>query len=205
MFHANDRVNNRAARVSMALFRISQAIKKITQEDSDEVGLSPVQIQSLLFIFHTRPDMASVGHLASAIGTSHVTAVKIINGLMSKGLVTKMKYPGDKRITILQLTDSGLGVVLSLDSWGERLQDALLGISEETMEHLEIGLGGIIHALRSEGYLVVAEPCMGCMHFRPNTGSEAEPHYCNMIHKFLTHEQTLKECPEHTRPPGTNI
>lgn len=183
----------------MSLFRISQAIKKITQMDSDELGLAPVQIQSLLFIFHTRHDVASVGHLANSIGTTHVTAVKIINSLMDKELVTKDKHPSDKRITTLQLTERGKELVGQLNRWGEKLQVALQGVTEESMDQLEIGLGGIVHALRSEGYLVVAEPCKGCIHFRPNTGNDSEPHYCNMIKKYLTHEQSLKECPEHVK------
>ena len=200
MFNAQDRKNNRAARVSMSLFRISQAIKKITQMDSDKFGLSPVQIQALLFVFHTRDDMASVGNLADAIGTTHVTAVKILNGLVDKGLVTKEKHKSDKRITTILLTDQGKELVGRLNGWGEKLQGALNGMTEETMEQLEIGLGGIVHSFRVEGYLVVAEPCLGCIHFRPNEGSGSEPHYCNMINKFLTNEQSLKECPEHTKP-----
>lgn len=199
MFNAEDRLNNRAARVSMSLFRISQAIKKITQMDSDEFGLSPVQIQALLFVFHTRDDMASVGNLANAIGTTHVTAVKILNGLLDKELVTKEKHKSDKRITTIKLTERGRELVGRLNRWGDKLQESLLGMTEETIDQFEIGLGGIVHALRSKGYLVVAEPCMGCIHFRPNTGSDSEPHYCNMIKKYLTHEQSQKECPEHTK------
>lgn len=202
MFNANDRRTNRAARVSMALFRISQAIKKITQMDSDEAGLSPLQIQTLLFIFHTRPDMASIGHLANAIGASHVTAVKIVNGLMDKGLAAKEKHPVDKRITTLLLTTSGEELVGRLGKWGDRLEASLQGMSEEAMGQLETGLGGIVHALRNEGYLAVAEPCAGCMHFQPNSGSAAEPHYCKMINRYLSEEQSLKECPEHTKPPA---
>lgn len=202
MFHANERASNRAARVSMSLFRIAQAIKKITQADSDAIGLSPVQIQSLLFIYHTRQDMASVGHLADSIGTTHVTAVKIVNGLLEKGLVAKEKHPDDKRITTLRLTERGCELIDRLDRWGEKLQAALGGLPEDAMDNLEVGLGGIVHALRGEGYLVVAEPCRGCIHFRPNAGSADQPHYCEMIRKYLTDEQSRKECPEHTKPPA---
>lgn len=200
MFRADDRQHDRAARIGMSLFRISQAIKKITQLDSDEMGLSPLQIQALLFIHHTRYDMASMGNLAEVIAASHVTAVKLVNGLLEKGLVTKDKHPEDKRITLLRLTDPGLALVGRLDGWGDKLRQSLEGISEEAMHQLEVGLGGIIHRLHSSGYLVVSEPCRGCIHFRLNEEQEEGPHYCGMIHKYLTEEQSRKECPEHTKP-----
>ncbi len=84
MFAPQYRKDNQSARMSMALFRISQAIKKMTQEESDALGLSPIQTQALLFAAHTRNDMATVGNFASTIGTTHVTAVKILNRLVEK-------------------------------------------------------------------------------------------------------------------------
>lgn len=38
------RKDNRSACIGMALFRMSQAIKKMTLAESDTLGLSPVQI-----------------------------------------------------------------------------------------------------------------------------------------------------------------
>ncbi|WP_248924223.1 MarR family winged helix-turn-helix transcriptional regulator [Paenibacillus hamazuiensis] len=202
MFDPQSRQNNRAARVAMALFRITQGIKKMTQMEGDAVGLSPVQAQALLFIYHTRSDMATMGNLADSISTTHVTAVKLINSLIDKGLVVKNKNQEDRRITSLLLTDKGKQVVRNLDRWAGRLENALESLSANVLANLEIGLGGVVDSLKKEGYLVVAEPCRGCVHFRPDTGTPEAPHFCAMIQKFLTHEATLKECPEHSPASG---
>ncbi|WP_025847025.1 MarR family winged helix-turn-helix transcriptional regulator [Paenibacillus ehimensis] len=196
-YDPQQRKENRAARVSMALVRMAQAVKKIGQMESDDTGLSPVQIQSLLFTAHTRGDVASVGSLADHLGTTHVTAVKIVNGLVIKGLIAKYAKPGDRRITLLQLTSQGEEAVAKLDRWGEALEEAVQSLPEEALASLETGLGAVLSALQRRGHLVVAEPCLGCIHFRPNTGQDETPHYCNLIRKFLTHEATLKQCPEH--------
>ncbi|MNI08785.1 hypothetical protein D3C87_985980 [compost metagenome] len=66
-------------------------------------GLSPVQVHSLLFAGQTREDMATFGHFARAIGASHVTTVKIVNGLVVKELLDKLQHPGDRRNTIIRL------------------------------------------------------------------------------------------------------
>jgi DNA-binding MarR family transcriptional regulator len=197
MFDPQQRKENRSARIMMALFRMSQAIKKVTQAESDEQGLSPVQIQALLFTLYTRSDVASIGNFAKAIGTSHVTAVKIINGLVTKGHITKAPKKEDRRVTLLQLTAKGKEAATSLEKWGHTLEEALHSIPDEILEDFEIGLGSVITAMQRRGHLVVAEPCLGCMHFRPNTGDSHTPHYCAFMEKYLTREASLKECPEH--------
>lgn len=198
IFDPQRRKENRAARLSMALFRLSQAIKKMTQTESDVRGLSPVQIHALLFAYYTREDVASVGHLASAIGATHVTAVKIVNGLVKKGLMAKVQKSEDRRVSLLQLTAKGKEVALTLDTWGETLENALASIPEDVLSDFELGLGAVLSTMRKRGYLVVAEPCWGCLYFRPHTGRGTTPHYCAYIEKYLSHDASLKECPEHT-------
>lgn len=201
IFDPKRRKEERSARIGMALFRMSQAIKKMTQAESDALGLSPIQIQALLFSTYTRGEMATVGNFADSIGTTHVTAVKIINGLVTKGLMSKSQKPEDRRVTLLVLTSKGEEVVSHIKGFGHSLEEALQPISDETIEKLELGLGSIISVMEKRGDLVVAEPCLGCIHFRPHTNDGATPHYCNLIQKYLSHEASLKECPEHTPSP----
>lgn len=198
MFDPQYRKDNRSARMSMALFRISQAIKKMTQAESDALGLSPVQTQGLLFAAYTRNDMATVGNFASAIGTTHVTAVKILNRLVEKNLIYKTKKADDRRVTLVSLTEKGQKVISNLDDWEQSLEDILQSLPEKVLQDLELGLGSVVSTLQEKGHLVVSEPCLGCIHFRPGTGEKSAPHYCQLIQKYLTHEASLKECPEHT-------
>lgn len=198
IFDPQYRKDHRSARVGMALFRMSQAIKKVTQTESDNLGLSPAQIQGLLFAAHTRNDVATVGNFANTIGTTHVTAVKVLNGLVRRGLISKMQKAEDRRVTLLSLTAKGREIVARLDQWGHLLEEALQSISDEELTQFELGLGSVIAALQQRSHLIVAEPCLGCIHFRPNIGDAVAPHYCKLIQKYLSHEASLQECPEHT-------
>jgi len=198
IFDPKHRKQNRSASLSLALFRVGQAIKSMNQEASTAFGLSPVQIQALQFIQYTREDMVTVGNFAASIGTSHVTAVKILNGIVQKGLVSKVPSTIDRRITHLQLTKEGLSAVDKLNQWGDKLERVVQSLNEHEFAKLEGGLGAIIQILQQQGHLVVAEPCIGCIHFQPNIVQGEFPHYCGLIERFLTHEGSMKECPEHT-------
>lgn len=198
MFDPQYRKDNQSARVSMILFRISQAIKKMLQAESDTLGLSPVQTQGLLFAAYTRNDMATVGNFASAIGTTHVTAVKILNRLVEKNLIYKTQKVDDRRVTLVSLTEKGQKVISNLDAWEQSLEDGLQSLPENVLSHLELGLGSVVSTLQKKGHLVVSEPCLGCIYFCPGTGEKTAPHYCQLIQKYLTHKASLKECPEHT-------
>lgn len=200
IFDPKLRKQNRSASLGMALFRVAQAIKTINQEESGAFGLSPVQIQALQFIHNTRDDMVNVGNFAASIGVSHVTAVKILNGLEQKGLIYKVQSSVDRRITHLRLTPEGFSSVEELIPWGTRLQGVIQALGESQYDQLEAGLGALITILQQHGHLLVAEPCEGCIHFQPNITQGEFPHYCGMIEKYLTHEASMKECPEHTPP-----
>lgn len=199
-FDPQRRRSERAARISITLYRLAQAIKTINQEESEKHGLPPVQIQALLFIKHTRSDVASVGQFAGVIGASHVTAVKILNGLVEKGLAVKVKNPSDRRSSLLALTAKGMETADRLDGWGEQLQATVRTLTGEKLEQLEESLNELADGLQAKGYLTMAEPCEGCMHFLAHAATGDHPHYCQLIRKFLAHEATLKECPEHTSP-----
>lgn len=199
LFDPQYRKQSRAARVGMALFRLSQAIKKMSQSGGHTHGLSPVQVQTLLFIRYTRADVATVGNLANAIGATHATAVGILNGLAAKGLIVKQPSTEDRRVTLLQLTEKGRKVAEQVDDWGKSLEEALQHIPDEMLAGFETVLGAVLNTLRQRGLLVIAEPCLGCVHFRPNLREgHSEPHYCDAIQKYLTHAASLQECPEHT-------
>lgn len=201
-FDPHHRRTSPSARVSMALFRLSQAIKKMTQLESTPHGLSPVQVQTMLFIRHTRWDMSTVGNLAAALGTTHATAVGIVNGLLSKKYVNKKQKPDDRRVTLLQLTPEGAEVMETIGEWGDSLESALTDIPEERLSSFEIVLGSILHTLEKRGHLAIAEPCLGCLHFRPEAGDDPErPHFCNAIQRYLSEAESQKESPEHTPAP----
>lgn len=183
----------------MALLRLSRAVDSLARAGTSEAGLTPAQAAVLEFAARTRPDMATVGYLARTLGVSHPSAVGIVAPLCERGLVERVADPADARRTLLRITASGRAALRSLDRYGSALAAVLDELDTRSREALVRGLGALLHGLTVAGHLVVAEPCAGCVHFRPNNrpGSGA-PHFCELIQRHLTDAESRKACPEHT-------
>lgn len=199
IYHPFYRRGSRAARVGMALLRLSQAVKALTTAEAVELGLTPVQAQALLFVRYTKPFLASVGKLAEALGVTHVTAIGVLDGLVRHGLVEKTASPLDRRVTLLRLTPAGEEVCQRLSRFGHTLEEALAKLGDADMEALERGLGALVWSLREAGVLQVAEPCRGCVHFQENAApGSPEPHRCKLIQRYLSEAESELACPDYT-------
>lgn len=193
------RRESRAARVGMALLRLSQAVKALTAAEVAGTGLTPVQAQALLFVRYTKPFLASVGRLAEALGVTHVTAIGVLDGLVRHGLVEKTTSSLDRRVTLVRLTPAGEEVCQRLSRFGHSLEEALGQLGDAELEALERGLGAVVWSLREAGVLQVAEPCRGCVHFQENAApGSPEPHRCRLIQRFLSEADARLACPDFT-------
>jgi len=188
-----------ARRVSMTLLRLGQAARKLAMAEAEPAGLTPVQAQTVLFIRHTKSFLTTVGKLAQHLGTTHVTAVGVVQGLERRGLVRRVQPAWDRRTSLLRLTPAGEAACDRLDQWGHALAAALAALPPQDLEHLERGLGAVVRAFQQAGLLTVAEPCRGCVHFRENVApGSAEPHRCALVQRFLSESEARRNCPDHT-------
>lgn len=105
----------------------------------------------------------------------------------------------DRRVTLLRLTPAGEATCRRLNRWGHLLAESLAGLSDDERAALERGLGGVVWSLRAAGHLTVAEPCRGCTYFREDAARNADaPHFCDLIQSFISEDEALKDCPDHT-------
>lgn len=185
-------------RLITTLLRLGQATRAIGLEEAREIGLTPVQAQTLLFVKRTKSFATSVGKLATHLDATHASTVGVVDGLVGRGLLVRQTDPRDRRVSLLRLTAAGQEAVRRLERWGHLLDEALAGLSAAERESLERGLGGVIWSLRAAGYLDVAEPCRGCFYFDENAApGTAEPHHCRLINAFLSEDEAAKDCPDH--------
>ncbi len=198
VFDPELRQRSRAARVAMALLRLSHAVKAISSDEVKGLGLTPMQAQALLWVRYTKPFLASVGRLAQALGVTHVTAIGVIDALEREGLLTRETSQDDRRVTLLRVTPAGEEAVQRLERFGHTLEEALAGMDERELATLEHGLGAVVWSLRAAGLLQVAEACRGCVYFRENVApGTSEPHRCDLIERFLSEQEARLACPDY--------
>ena len=194
-----DRVSER---VVPSLLRLARAVDGALRSGGSAFGLSPAQAETLRFAGTVRPDMATVGQLARVLGVRHATVVGIVAPLVSRGLLERRPHSFDGRQRTLCLTDAGQDLRVRLDELSRELALALDRLDPADAAGLETGIGAIVAALRSSGALVIAAPCAGCIHFRPDAApGTASPHRCELLQRYLTTIETRMACPEH-QPAG---
>jgi DNA-binding MarR family transcriptional regulator len=182
----------------MALLRLAQAVKKLSNVEADDAGLTAVQAQTLMFVRHTKTFLTSIGRLAAALGTTHVTAIGVVDGLVQRGLLRRETHPRDRRVTLLRLTPAGDDACRQLERFGGTLEASLAALNISDLANLERTLGVLVSSLRASGALQAAEPCRGCAYFVEDAlPGASEPHGCGLLNSYFSQDESLRDCPDH--------
>ncbi|MCS6801276.1 MAG: MarR family transcriptional regulator [Chloroflexota bacterium] len=193
------------SRAARSLTRLVAAVKRLSLAEGEALGLTPVQAQTILFCGRTRPDVASIGTLARMLGASHATAVGVVDGLARRGLVRRRAKPDDRRVTLLELTESGRQAFETLLRGQAALERALDRLPADQRSVFEQALEMLSLELAAAGYLLLSEPCPGCVFFQPNASpASTRPHYCRYFRLSLSDAETQLDCPKHT-PIGASV
>lgn len=198
-----DPLVGRRAGVVTALLRLSRLVAGELRSAAGELGLTPAQAEAIRFAARTRPDMATPGQLARVLGVRSPTAIGILAPLIERGLLERRPHPFDRRRSVLALTEAGRDVHARLERLTAELEATLTALEPAALERLESGLAELVGLFVRSGRLVVAAPCAGCVHFRPNAApGTARPHHCALLRRSLTAAEAAMECPEHTAAAG---
>jgi Transcriptional regulators len=93
--------------ITIALYRIAQAIDYLLRERGKTMHLSPAQIQTLIFLKYARPGVRTVGGVAQRLGVTYATASGVADALENKRFIERVTLPGDQRVVTLLLTEAG--------------------------------------------------------------------------------------------------
>ena len=197
-FDPSHRNESLPARVTIALYRISQTIHHIFREHGENLGLSPAQIQALLFLRYARPGVRTIGGLATRLGTSYATSSQVADALERKRLVLRQALPEDRRTVTLHLTQEGEQKAEALNHILQEIETAITSLPESDQQSLQRAAQAIVRRLQQRGYVQVYEMCWNCTFFRRNAHPEdpQRPHHCAFVDAPLPEAETRLECPD---------
>lgn len=102
----------------------------------DGVDVSAIQ-SHILYEIQKRSNL-SIQQLADILGVDITTFSRQVQTLVKMGLVKKIPYPEDKRITILGLTEKGEKVAFGIDQQVNRfLEDIFMEMSEFERDNVQ--------------------------------------------------------------------
>ena len=200
IFNPRGQENDISSKIIVGFERISEVFKILLWEKAKLVGLSPIQIQILIFIMYHKRELCNVSHLAREFNITKPTISDAVRILYKKGMITKDLSSIDSRSYSIRLTPSGNKIVAEIENFADPLKSQLEGFEQSNLENLFGTLSKLIYQLNRNGILTVQRTCYGCK-FYDQTGKKD---YCKLLDKELLNSEIRLDCFEYEENPAAN-
>jgi len=190
--------NTPGGQITIALYRITQAIEALLRERGKAMHLSPTQIETLLFLKYARPGVRTIGGLAHRLHATYATASGVADALERKRLIQRAPSPADQRVITIELTAQGDRETRALEPILDELEAAVNALPEAEQAVLRRAAERIVRRLQQAGYVRVYEMCWRCQFFRRDAHPQDPrgPHHCAFMDAPLAEPNTYLECPD---------
>jgi len=198
IFNTEFQQKNTTSKIVVGLERISEVFRALLWEHAKTIGLSPIQIQLLIFIAYHKPELCNVSHLAKEFNVTKPTISDAIKVLESKGVIVKEQSAFDSRSYSIFLSGEGKKIVTKTEGFANPIKGELDKIDNDQLDLLYESLNKLIFNLNRTGILSVQRTCYGCGFYV----SKEEKHHCNFLNKQLHNREIRLDCPEFKKKAG---
>lgn len=192
-FNVIEQVNRTDSKIVVALERIAEAFRVLLWQEGKELGLSPIQIQLLIYLLYHAGEKSKVTYLALEFNLTKATVSDSIRVLIEKALVVKVQNDADSRSFSLALTPEGKKLAQKSSLFANALLAPINKLSVQQQDFLLLQLMNIMHGLNNAGVINVKRMCFNCR-FHSRKGDD---HYCNLLKQPLKTGDLRVDCPEH--------
>jgi DNA-binding MarR family transcriptional regulator len=182
-------------RIVASLEKVSEAFRVLLWEESKRTGLSPIQVQLLVFLLYQPTVRATVTALAREFNMTKPTVSDAIKVLERKGLVVRTGNEADNRSYTLSLTANGRGVAESSGVFANVIKHQVRTLEASQQSGLLQALLEVIHLLQKTGVIHTQRMCKTCRFFAQGKGKVK--HYCALMRQTLHGADLRLDCPEH--------
>lgn len=176
----------------VGLERISEAFRVLLWDHAKKNGLSPIQIQILIFLAYHKKALCTVSYLAMEFNLTKATVSDAVRVLDKKGYIVKDYSSEDSRSYSILLSQSGKEMVATTETFANPIGEELDGIEKSELDSFFRTLSTLIYRLNSKGILTIQRTCYGCK-FYDKSGAKD---YCKLIGKELLNADIRLDCPE---------
>ena len=180
-------------RIVAALERISEAFRVLLWAESKKTGLSPIQIQILIFILFQPAERTTITQLAREFNLTKPTVSDSVKILEQKTLVMRSGRQGGGRGYTLSLSTGGIEVARSCSAFANAMSYPVQLLDNTRRSNLLDSLLDMIRQLHEAGVITTQRMCKTCRFFEPGR----EQHYCVWMKQRLTVADLRLDCPEH--------
>ncbi len=193
IFNVDHQNEDLPSKIAAGLERLSEAFRTLLWEHAKVMGLSPIQIQLLIFVAYHPEDLCTVSQLAQEFNLTKPTISDAVKVLLKKGLIEKYPSPTDKRAYSIGLTEAGKQSVATTETFARPIRDIASQWPEQRQQDFFSQLSQMIHGLHQHGILAVQRSCHSCRFYRQKDGQA----YCGLLEAALPPEKIRIDCPEY--------
>lgn len=192
-----DQLRHPEGRIYAALEKIGDLTRAMQWESAKLLGLSPLQVQVLLFLQGHPENMRKGSLLADEFAVSRPTVSDALKSLEKKGLLSRKKDTVDTRSYLLELTPAGESTCRQLQAYPQPLLTQIAAMDEERQGLLLSNLLNLIEQMHQLGLVKTARMCFACANYQ---GDKLSDHYCKLLQRPLENEGLRTDCPEFEAP-----
>ncbi|RYD69606.1 MAG: MarR family transcriptional regulator [Sphingobacteriales bacterium] len=183
------------SKIVAALERIAQAFRVLLWEESKEHGLSPIQVQVLIFLLYHSDEKRKVSYLADEFNMTKATISDTIKTLEQKEFISKEYEQHDTRSYIIHLTKKGKEIAEKTSLFTKEIRKPIDKLDETEQSLFLLNLMDIIKHLNTAGIITIQRMCKTCTYYDPP--SNGKDHFCRLLNLNLQHTDLRVDCPEH--------
>lgn len=184
---------NLEAKILNGLERLSEALKALLWEKAKVYGVSPIQIQILLFITNHKTEICNVSYMAKEFNVTKATISDAVRVLLKKEFLEKDFSPIDNRRYNLSLTTLGNVLVGNLSEYATPFEEELSMFEEQSLSTVYNTLTKLIFQLNQRDIIQVQRSCFNCKYYK---GDRKDSHYCNLLESELKKQEIRLDCNE---------
>lgn len=180
------------------LERIGEVFKTLLWEKAKLHGISPIQIQILLFVSNHKLELCNVSYLAKEFNVTKPTISDAVKVLINKGMLEKDFSNADNRRYNLFLSTTGKQLVKELSDYISPISKELDNVNPQELSSFFNFLSKLIYQLNHKGIIQVQRTCYGCQFYN---GDQEDDHYCSLLKSKLENKKIRLDCPEFEAKP----
>lgn len=185
-------------KIIASLERFTHIFRVAIWNSATQTGLSPIQIQFLLFLDAQKVGKRRVSVIAHEFGLTQATVSDSVRVLREKGLLIQKTSTRDKRIAQLHVTAAGKKMIGQLSTWTNEIRDAIVSLPQERREQGLHFLMELLASLHANGCIIPARMCILCLNFRKNAHEDIlKPHHCGLLDIALSLSDLKIDCDLH--------
>ncbi|MBN8676406.1 MAG: winged helix-turn-helix transcriptional regulator [Chitinophagales bacterium] len=189
LINQNSSLDNK---IVAGLERLSQVFRILLWEKAKEHGLSPIQIQLLIFIQYHSTDKCTVSYLAQEFNFTKPTISDAIKVLEQKNFIKKNTDSSDTRSYTIQLTASGKKIVLETENFANPITEIITKSNEADKLILWENISNLILLLNRQEIISIQRTCFNCGHYTIKNKDA----FCSLLNQKLLTKDIRIDCEE---------